>query len=131
MAFNTEFSETRAAGFTYCSMMPGSGFLGRERSRVPRGVIGRERLDKLLHDAGVGLLRQGEVKGAQRCDWEGEVGQVAHLEVHVVPVLILELLCGEVGPLEVRYGPPVYMVARDDMVGSVDVDDLMRCWVQL
>ena len=29
-------------------MMPGSGFLGRERSRVPRGVIGRERLDKLL-----------------------------------------------------------------------------------
>ena len=33
---------------TYCSMMPGSGFLGRERSRVPRGVIGRERLDKLL-----------------------------------------------------------------------------------
>ena len=33
----------------------------------------------LLHDAGVGLLRQGEVKGAQRCDWEGEVGQVAHL----------------------------------------------------
>ena len=65
-AFKTEFSETRAAGFTYlkkrergeswkwiipetyCSMMPGSGFLGRERSRVPRGVIGRERLDKLL-----------------------------------------------------------------------------------
>ena len=33
---------------TYCSMMPGSGFLGRERSRVPRGVIGRERFDKLL-----------------------------------------------------------------------------------
>ena len=33
----------------------------------------------LLHDAGVGLLRQGEVKGAQRCDWEGEIGQVAHL----------------------------------------------------
>ena len=35
----------------------------------------------LLHDAGVGLLRQGEVKGAQRCDWEGEVGQVAHLRM--------------------------------------------------
>ena len=29
-------------------MIPGSGFLGRERSKVPRGVIGRDRLDKLL-----------------------------------------------------------------------------------
>ena len=85
---------------------------------MPRGVIGRERLDKLL-------------------TWESKVKSTTlrwktlYLEVHVVPVLILELLCGEVGPLEVRYGPPVYMVARDDVVGSVDVDDLMRCWVQL
>ena len=57
--------------------------------------------------------------------------KTTHLEVHVVPILILELLCGEVSPLEVRYTPPVYMVAGDDVVGSVDVDDLMRCWIQL
>ena len=48
-----------------------------------------------------------------------------------MPILIFELLRREVSPLQVRYTPPVYMVARDDMVCSVDVDDLVRRWVQL
>ena len=102
---------------TYCSMMPGSGFLGRERSRVPRGVIGRERFDKLLT-----LEKKLSIKFSQKCE-------TAYLEVHVVPILILQLLCWEVSPLQVRYTPPVYMVARDDMVCSVDVDDLVRRWI--
>ena len=46
-----------------------------------------------------------------------------------MPILILELLGWEVSPLQVRYAPPVDMVAGDDVVGSVDVDDLMRCWI--
>ena len=53
------------------------------------------------------------------------------MEVHFLPILVLELLCVEVSPLEVRYGPPVDMVAGDDVVRSVDVDDLVCGRVQL
>ena len=37
---STELSGTRAPGLTNCSSTLGSGFLGRERSSVPIGVIG-------------------------------------------------------------------------------------------
>ena len=37
---STELSGTSAPGLTNCSSTLGSGFLGRERSSVPIGVIG-------------------------------------------------------------------------------------------